>query len=41
MPSVECFIGELYKLKGFLTQIKIKIINKGLRLLTVIKQVIT
>ena len=32
-------MGEAYKLKGFLTQIKIKIINKGLGLLTVIKQV--
>ena len=30
---------EVYKLKGFLTQIKIKITNKGLGLLTVIKQV--
>ena len=37
MPLVEYFIGELYKLKGFLTQIKIKIINKGLGLLIVIK----
>ena len=37
--SVEYFIGELYKLKGFLTQIKIKIINKGLGLLIVIKQI--
>ena len=32
-------MGEVYKLKGFLTQIKIKIINKGLGLLTVIKQI--
>ena len=32
-------MGEAYKLKGFLTQIKIKITNKGLGLLTVIKQV--
>ena len=32
-------MGEVYKLRGFLTQIKIKIINKGLGLLTVIKQV--
>ena len=39
MPSVECFIGELYKLKGFLIQIKIKITNKGLGLLIVIEQV--
>ena len=39
MPSIEYFIGELYKLKGFLTQIKIKITNKGLGLLISIKQV--
>ena len=39
MLSVKYFIGELYKLKGFLTQIKIKITNKGLKLPTVIKQV--
>ena len=39
MLLVKYFIGELYKLKGFLTQIKIKIINKGLKLLIVIKQV--
>ena len=39
MLSVECFIGELYKLRGFLTQIKIKITNKGLGLPRVIKQV--
>ena len=32
-------MGEAYKLKGFLTQIKIKITNKGLGLPTVIKQV--
>ena len=32
-------MGEVYKLKEFLTQIKIKIINKGLGLLIVIKQV--
>ena len=29
----------MYKLKGFLTQIKIKIVNKGAGLLIVIKQV--
>ena len=40
MLSVKYFLGEVYKLKGFLIQIKIKIINKGLRLLIVIKQVI-
>ena len=39
MPPVKCFLGEAYKLKGFLTQIKIKITNKGLGLLTVIKQI--
>ena len=32
-------MGEAYKLKRFLTQIKIKITNKGLGLPTVIKQV--
>ena len=32
-------MGEVYKLKGFLTQIKIKITNKGPGLLIVIKQV--
>ena len=39
MLLVEYFLGEAYKLKGFLTQIKIKITNKGLGLPTVIKQV--
>ena len=39
MPSVKYFIKELYKLKGFLIQIKIKITNKGLGLPTSIKQV--
>ena len=39
MLSVKCYLGEAYKLRGFLTQIKIKITNKGLGLLTVIKQV--
>ena len=33
------FLEELYKLKGFLIQIKIKITNKKLGLLIVIKQV--
>ena len=32
-------MGEAYKLRGFLMQIKIKITNKGLGLPTVIKQV--
>ena len=37
MPSVKYFSGEVYKLKGFLTQVKIKITNKRPGLLTVIK----
>ena len=40
MPLVKYFLGEAYKLRGFLTQIKIKITNKGLGLLIVIKQVV-
>ena len=39
MPLVKYFNGKIYKLRGFLTQIKIKIINKGLGLPTIIKQV--
>ena len=39
MPSVKRFLGEAYKLRGFLTQIKIKITNKGLGLLTAMEQV--
>jgi hypothetical protein len=39
MLLVEYFLGEAYKLKRFLIQIKIKIINKGLGLPTAIKQV--
>ena len=39
MPLVECFLGEAYKLRGFLTQIKIKIINKEPGLPTVMEQV--
>ena len=39
MLLVKYYLGEAYKLRGFLTQIKIKITNKGLRLLIVIKQV--
>ena len=39
MPLVKYYLGEAYKLKGFLMQIKIKIANKGLGLLIVIKQV--
>ena len=40
MLLVKYFLGEAYKLKGFLTQIKIKITNKGLGLLITIKQVV-
>ena len=39
MLLVKYFLGEAYKLRGFLTQIKIKITNKGLGLPIVIKQV--
>ena len=39
MLLVKYFLGEVYKLRGFLTQIKIKIINKGLGLPIVIKQI--
>ena len=39
MLLVKYYLGEAYKLKEFLTQIKIKITNKGLGLPTVIKQV--
>ena len=39
MLSVKHFIGELYKLRGFFIQVKIKITNKGLGLLISIKQV--
>ena len=39
MLLVKCFTEKAYKLRGFLTQIKIKITNKGLGLPTVIKQV--
>ena len=39
MLLVKYFLGEVYKLRKFLIQIKIKIINKGLGLPIVIKQV--
>ena len=39
MLLIKCFLGEVYKLKGFLMQIKIKITNKGLGLPMAIKQV--
>ena len=37
MLLVKQFLKKVYKLKGFLTQIKIKIVNKGVGLPTVIK----
>ena len=37
MPLVKQFSGEVYKLRGFLIQVKIKIINKGLGLPTVME----
>ena len=37
MPSVKYFIGELYKLKKFFMQVKIKITNKDPGLLMSIK----
>ena len=37
MLLVKHFLREVYKLRGFLTQIKIKITNKGLGLPIVIK----
>ena len=39
MLSVKYFLREVYKLRGFLTQIKIKITNKRPGLPTAIKQV--
>ena len=39
MLLVKYFLGEVYKLKEFLTQIKIKITNKGPGLLMAIKQI--
>ena len=39
MLLVECYSGEAYKLKGFLTQIKIKITNKEPGLPTAMEQV--
>ena len=39
MLLVKYFLGEAYKLRGFLIQIKIKITNKGPGLLIAIKQI--
>ena len=38
MSLIKRFLGEVYKLKEFLTQVKIKIVNKGVRLPTVINK---
>jgi len=40
MPSIKKFNGDQSKLKGFLTQIKIKINNKGPKLATPFNKVI-
>ena len=37
MLLVKWFLEKVYKLKGFLTQVKIKIVNKRVKLLTIIK----
>ena len=37
MPLVKYFLEKIYKLRGFLIQIEIKIVNKGLSLLIVIE----
>ena len=37
MPLVKYFSKKVYKLKGFFTQVKIKIVNKGPGLLTIIE----
>ena len=39
MLSVKHFLGDIYKLKEFLTEVKIKIVNNELGLPIVIKQV--
>ena len=39
MLLVKYYLGKVYKLKEFFIQIKIKITNKGLELLIVIKQI--
>ena len=39
MPSIGRFLGKRLKLKGFLTQIRLKIRNEGLKLPIVLDQV--
>ena len=40
MPAIKKFNGDQLKLKGFLMQIKIRIDNKGLKLITPFNKVI-
>ena len=40
MPSIKKFNGDQFKLKGFLTQIKIRINNEGLKLVTPFNKII-
>ena len=40
MPLIKKFNGDQLKLKGFLTQIKIRIDNKGLKLTTPFNKII-
>ena len=40
MPSVKWFLEKVYKLREFLTQVKIKIVNKGAGLPTVMEQIV-
>ena len=37
MLLVKWFLGEVYKLKGFFMQVKIKIVNKGAKLPIIIE----
>ena len=39
MPLIKHFIKNIFKLKGFLIQVKIRINNKGFRLPTPLKKV--
>jgi len=39
MPSIKRFSGKKIKLKGFLIQIRLKIRNKGAKLLIIVDQV--
>jgi hypothetical protein len=39
LPSIERFLGEKLKLKGFLTQINFKVTQEGAKLVTTLDQV--